>query len=206
MIFRLGLTGSIGMGKSATAALFRKAGVPVHDADRAVHDLYAAEAVPLIEAEFPGTTVNGVVDRERLSKRVLGDAAAIGKLEALIHPLVVEREKRFIQRCISTGFRLVVLDVPLLLETGGQARCDAVVVVTAPAELQRQRVLARQGMTEQRLSAILARQMPDAEKRRMAHFLVDSSRGFDAATRAVRDILRALAGRSSRFPKAACTE
>jgi dephospho-CoA kinase len=200
MILKLGLTGSIGMGKSATAELFRKAGVPVHDADRTVHDLYSGEAIPLIEAAFPGTTGNGSVDREKLSQCVLGNADAIKRLESIVHPLVGCREKQFIERCANRGLPLVVLDVPLLLETGGQARCDAVVVVSAPPDVQRQRVLARTGMTEQRFQTILARQMPDWEKRRRAHFLVDSGRGFDAAARAVRDILRALAGRPGRAP------
>lgn len=202
MTFLLGLTGSIGMGKSTTSAMFRAAGVPVHDADRAVHDLYAGVAAPQIEAAFPGTTAAGVVDRARLSAAVLGRPEALAKLEAIVHPLVRAEEQAFLEAARRSGAGVAVLDIPLLLETGGEGRCDAVVVVTAPAQVQRKRVLSRPGMTEEKFAAILARQMPDAEKRRRAHFLVDTSRGLMAAERQVRSILNAVAGRSGRNERA----
>lgn len=202
MTFLLGLTGSIGMGKSTTSAMFRAAGVPVHDADQAVHDLYAGAAAPQIEAAFPGTTANGGVDRARLSAAVLGRPEALAKLEAIVHPLVRAEEQAFLARARKSGATVAVLDVPLLLETGGEGRCDAVVVVTAPVEVQRKRVLGRPGMSEEKLAAILARQMPDAEKRHRAHFLVDTSRGLVAAERQVRSILNAVAGRFGRAERA----
>lgn len=198
MSFILGLTGSIGMGKSTTADMFRRSGVPVHDADHCVHQLYRGRAVPLIEAEFPGTVAAGAVDRTRLSAAVLGRPEALKRLEAIIHPLVREAEEAFVARCRSAGTGLAVLDIPLLFETGGQARCDAVLVVTAPAAIQAERVLRRPEMTPEKLAAILARQMPDAEKRRRAHFLVDTSRGLVEAQRQLGSILRALAGRPGR--------
>lgn len=198
MTFVLGLTGSIGMGKSTTAGLFVKRGVPLHDADAAVHRLHRGRAVAPIAEAFPGTVVDGVVDRAKLGAAVLGKPEALKRLEAIIHPLVREEEEAFIARCRKEGAGLAVIDVPLLFETGGQRRCDAVLVVTAPAEVQRQRVLARPGMTEEKLAAILSRQMPDAEKRRHAHFLVDTSRGLMAAERQVGSILTALAARPGR--------
>ena len=194
----LGLTGSIGMGKSVTAHLFAEAGVPVHDADAAVHRLYAGEAAPLVEAAFPGTTADGKVDRARLSERVIGRADEIQRLEAIVHPLVRAAEQRFLAEAAAHGTRLVVLDIPLLFETGGDRRVDAVVVVSAPPDLQRQRVLGRPGMTAEKLDAILDKQMPDAEKRARAHFVVDSSRGFDSARTQIHGILRAVAGMSGR--------
>jgi len=190
----LGLTGSIGMGKSVTARLFAEAGVPVHDADATVHRLYAGEAVPAIEAAFPGTTAAGGVDRDKLAAHVLDDKAAIARLEAIVHPLVRAAEERFLAEAAARGARVVVLDIPLLFETGGEKRVNAVVVVTAPPEVQRARALARPGMTEAKLAAILAKQMPDSEKRARAHFLVDSGRGMDSARTQVRGILRAVAG------------
>ena len=192
-MFILGLTGSISMGKSVTAGLFAEAGVPVHDADAAVHRLYEGEATAAVEAAFPGTTVDGKVDRARLAARVLDDAAAIGQLEAIVHPLVRESERRFLTEAAAQGARVVVLDIPLLFETGGDRRVDAIVVVSAPAEVQRTRALARPGMTEAKLIAILQKQMPDAEKRARAHFVVDSSRGIDSARAQVHGILRAVA-------------
>jgi dephospho-CoA kinase len=192
-MFILGLTGSIGMGKSATATMFAEEGVPVHDADAAVHRLYEGEAVPLIEAAFPGTTRNGKVDRDKLGRRVLGDDAAILRLEQIVHPLVRRAEEQFLAATAREGAPVAVLDIPLLFETGGQARCDAVAVVSAPADLQRARAMERPGMSEGKLAAILAKQMPDAEKRRRADFLVDTSRGFDAARAQVREILKAVA-------------
>lgn len=198
MTFVLGLTGSIGMGKSATAAIFREAGVPVHDADACVHALYRGKAAPLIEAEFPGVVADGIVDRAALSRRVLGQADRIAALEAIVHPLVREERRRLLVAAAAARAPVAVLDIPLLFETGGEADCDAVLVVTAPAEVQRRRVLARPGMTEQKFEAILARQMPDPEKRRRAHFIVDTGRGVPAAQAQVRGILRALAGRPGR--------
>lgn len=189
----LGLTGSIGMGKSATAAMFAAEGIPVHEADRVVHLLYESVAVAPVEQAFPGTTVGGKVDRERLARAVLDDPAALRRLEALVHPLVREAEQAFLQSARAAGARMAVLDIPLLFETGGEQRVHAVVVVSASAPLQRQRVLARAGMTEAKYQAILAKQLPDAEKRRRAHFVVDTSRGFDSARTQVRGIVRAVA-------------
>jgi len=190
----LGLTGSIGMGKSTTADLFRAAGVPVHDADATVHALYRGPAVAAIEAAFPGTTREGSVDRAALGARVLGDDAAVRRLEAIVHPLVRAAETAFLDGARSKGRRVVVLDIPLLFETGGDARVDAVVTVTAPADVQRARVLARPGATVETFERILARQMPDAEKRRRSHFLVDSGRGLAPARLQVEGILRACRG------------
>ncbi len=198
MTFILGLTGSIGMGKSTTAALFQARGIPVHDADATVHALYRGRAVPLIAAAFPDAVRDGVVDRPSLSAAVLGEPEAMARLEAIIHPLVREEEASFLRGCRQRGSGLAVLDVPLLLETGGESRCDAVLVVSAPADVQRARVLARPGMTPERFDAILARQMPDAQKRARAHFIVDTSRGVVAAGRQVGSILLALAGRPGR--------
>src|SRR5689334_5276718 len=174
-MFILGLTGSLGMGKSTTTKFFAEEGVPVHDADAAVHALYEGEAAPLIEKAFPGTTAAGKVDRDKLAQRVLNDATAIAKLEAIVHPLVRLAEKRFLAEAERAGAAVAVLDIPLLFETGADKRCDAVVVVSAPAEAQRARVFERPGMTEQKFAAILAKQMPDAEKRKRADFVVDTS-------------------------------
>jgi dephospho-CoA kinase len=192
-MFILGLTGSIGMGKSTTAQMFAEAGVPVQDADAVVHRLYEGEATPLIEAAFPGTTADGKVDRVKLGQRVLGDTAAIKRLEQIVHPLVAAARERFLSEAERNGAAVAVLDIPLLFETKGDERCDAVVVVSAPAEMQRQRTMERPGMTEQKLAAILANQTADAEKRRRADFVVDTSQGFDHARAQVRDILKALA-------------
>jgi dephospho-CoA kinase len=191
-MFILGLTGSIGMGKSATAKMFAEAGVPVHDADAVVHALYEGSATPLIEAAFPGTTNAGKVDRDKLGKRVLGDAEAIKRLEQIVHPLVAAARDKFLVEADRAGAAVALLDIPLLYETKGDARCDAVVVVSAPAAVQRQRAMERPGMTEQKLEAIIAKQMPDAEKRRRADFVVDTSQGFDHARAQVRDILKAV--------------
>ena len=196
----LGLTGSLAMGKSATAKMFAEEGVPVHDADAVVHRLYEGEATPAIEAAFPGTTVGGKVDREKLGKCVLGDAAAIKRLEQIVHPLVHAATQRFVAQAEASGAPVAVVDVPLLFETGGDKRCDAVVVVSAPANLQRTRAFERPGMTEEKLAAILAKQMPDAEKRARAEFVVDTSQGFDAARAQVRDILKAVAKMPRRRP------
>lgn len=197
MTFVLGLTGSIGMGKSATADLFRKLGVPVHDADAAVHGLYRGRAAPLIGQAFPGTVVEGVVDRAKLGAAVLNDPQRLKELEAIVHPLVREEKESFLRK-VSAFAPIAVLDIPLLFETSGEAGCDATLVVTAPAAVQRARVLARPGMTEEKFSAILAKQMPDSDKRARAHFLVDTSRGFESAEAQVRSILACLAGRPGR--------
>ena len=192
-MFVLGLTGSLGMGKSTTAGFFAELGVPVHDADATVHRLYKAEAVSPIEAAFPGTTANGEVDREKLAKRVLDDPAAIKKLEGIVHPLVRAAEEHFLTEAEKKNARVAVLDIPLLFETGGDRRCDAVVVVSAPEDVQRARIFERPGMTAQKFSAIAANQMPDAEKRKRADFTVDTSKGFDAARAQVREILARVA-------------
>ena len=190
----LGLTGSIGMGKSTTARMFVEAGVPVHDSDEAVHRLYSGIAAPLIEAEFPGTLVDGKVDRTRLAERVLGQPEAMKRLEGIVHPLVRADADAFLQRHRAAGAPLAVLDIPLLFETGGRDRVDKVVVVSAPAEVQRERVLARPGMTAEKFAAILARQVPDAEKRRLADFVVDSGEGMDSVRAQVAAILAELTG------------
>ncbi len=192
-MFILGLTGSLGMGKSTAARFFAEAGVPVHDADAVVHRLYEGEAVDAIEAAFPGTTAGGKVDRNKLAARVLGDAAALQRLEAIVHPLVQEAERRLLAEAAATGEKIAVLDIPLLFETGGDRRVDAVVVVSAPPDVQRARVLERPGMTIEKLESILSKQMPDAEKRRRADFVVDSSQGFESARAQVRAILDAVA-------------
>lgn len=188
----LGLTGSIGMGKSTTAKMFSEAGVPVHDSDAAVHRLYEGAAAPQVEALFPGTTSEGKVDRERLAQAVVGNPQALEKLELLIHPMVRQDADRFVAKHCARGTPLILLDIPLLFETGGTGRVDKVVVVTAPAEVQRERVLARPGMSEEKFKAILDRQTPDAEKRARADFIIDTSHGVDAARVEVRRIIESL--------------
>ena len=185
----LGLTGSIGMGKSTTAKLFVEAGVPVYDADAAVHKIYEGEAAPAIEAEFPGTTADGKVDRARLSAKVVHDPAAIKQLEGIVHPMLGASRKKFLDEAERSGAPVVVMDIPLLFETGGEKRVDAVVVVSTDAATQRERILARGTMTNEALDAILARQLPDAEKRKRADFVVDTSHGLDPVRAAIRDIL-----------------
>ena len=185
----LGLTGSIGMGKSTTAKLFAEAGVPVYDADATVHQIYEGEAAPVIEAAFPGTTVDGKVNRTRLSARVVHDPAAMKQLEALVHPMLRAHHQKFLDDAERSGAPVAVVDVPLLFETGGEKRVDAVVVVTTSPEIQRERILARDNMTAEKLEHILARQMPDAEKRKRADFIVDTSHGLDPVRSRIRDIL-----------------
>jgi dephospho-CoA kinase len=185
----LGLTGSIGMGKSTTAKLFAEAGVPVYDADATVHLIYQGEAAPAIEAAFPATTVNGKVDRSRLSAKVVNNPAAIARLEGIVHPMLRAYHQKFIEDAQRAGAPVAVMDVPLLFETGGDKRVDAVVVVTTTPEIQRERILARDNMTGEMLETILARQMPDAEKRRRADFVVDTSYGLDPVRVRIRDIL-----------------
>lgn len=185
----LGLTGSIGMGKSTTAKLFAEAGVPVYDADAAVHEIYQGEAAPAIEAAFPGTTVDGRVDRAKLSAKVVHDPAAIKQLEQIVHPMLGASRKMFLDEAERSGAPVVVMDIPLLFETGGEKRVDAVVVVTTSPETQRERILARGTMTPEALDAILARQLPDAEKRKRADFVVDTSDGLDPVRARIHDIL-----------------
>jgi dephospho-CoA kinase len=186
----LGLTGSIGMGKSTTAKLFAEAGAPVYDADATVHKLYEGEAVAPIEAAFPGTTANAKVDRAKLSARVVHDPVAMKRLEEIVHPMLGASRQKFFDDAKASGATVVVVDVPLLFETGGEKRVDAVVVVTTSPENQRERVLARGTMDEQKLDAIIARQMPDAEKRKRADFVVDTSHGLDPVRAQIRDILK----------------
>lgn len=193
----IGLTGSIGMGKSTTAEMFRAEGLPVYDSDQAVHDIYCGPAAARIEALFPGTVVDGVVDREKLAAKVLGDAEALRRLESVVHPLVREKRLEFLEECRRRGDKLVVFDIPLLFETGGESEVDAIVVASATEDVQRARVLTRPGMTEQKFAAISAKQVPDSEKRKRADFVVHTDRGFDVARDEVRLILRALAGRES---------
>jgi dephospho-CoA kinase len=191
-MFILGLTGSIGMGKTTTARLFAEAGVPVYDADAAVHELYESEAGPAIEAAFPGTTREGKVDRAALGQRVTGDPDALKFLESIVHPLVGKARERFLRDAEAAGAKVAVLDIPLLFETGGETRVDAVVVVSAPAKVQRARVLER-GVSAEQFEALLTRQMPDAEKRRRADFVVDTSQGIEPARAQVLSILAAVA-------------
>jgi len=196
--FVLCLTGSLGMGKTTAARYFSEAGVPVHDSDAVVHALYEGKAVSAIEQAFPGSTSGGKVDRAKLAAMVLNDRAALARLEAIVHPLVSESTDEFLADAKAKGALVVVLDVPLLFETDTHRRCDATVVVSAPAEIQRQRVLERPGMTEEKFSAILSKQLPDAEKRRRADFIVDSSKDYDHARAQVRDILRTVAKMTKR--------
>jgi dephospho-CoA kinase len=191
--FVLCLTGSLGMGKSATAKMFADAGVPVHDSDAVVHALYEGEAVAAIEAAFPGTTADGKVDRAKLAAVVINDRAELKRLEAIVHPLVGAARDKFLGDAQSSGTPVVLLDIPLLFEIGGEARCNAVVVVSAPADMQRKRAFERPGMTDEKFAVLVAKQVPDAEKRRRADFVVDTSQGFDHARAQVRDILSAVA-------------
>jgi dephospho-CoA kinase len=188
----LGLTGSVGMGKSTAAKMFEEEGVPVFDADAAVHRLYEGEAVQLIEAAFPGTTREGRVDRDLLSARVVGDERALAKLESIIHPLVMTARKAFLATAENAGAKIAVLDIPLLFETGGHVRVDKVAVVSAPHHMQKARVMQRPGMTEEKFAAIHTRQIPDAEKRVRADFIIDTSQGFDVTRENIRAILREL--------------
>jgi dephospho-CoA kinase len=192
-VFVLGLTGSIGMGKSTTAQLFRDAGVPVYDADAMVHRLYAGEAVPAIEAAFPGTTGNGMVDRQKLSAQVVHDPEAMQRLESIVHPMLRAHEEAFLAKAAQDQAPVAVLDIPLLFETGRADRVDAVLVVTTSPEIQRARILSRPNMTPDKLDLILARQLPDAEKRRRADFVVDTSHGLEDARQQIRHLLAKIA-------------
>lgn len=188
----LGLTGSIGTGKSTTAKMFAAQGIPVNDADQVVHELYAGEAVPMIEAAFPGTTADGKVDRALLARQLIDNPEGFKRLEAIVHPLVRQKEVAFLEQERAKGTPAVLLDIPLLYETGGESRLDKVIVVTCSPETQAERVLARPGMTEEKFNSILARQVPDAEKRERADFIVDTEQGMEAARAQVRDILTEL--------------
>ena len=198
----IGLTGSIGMGKSTTAAMFREAGVPVYDADAAVHDLYdvGGAAVGPVGEAFPGVVKDGRVDREALRQAVLSDPEALKRLNAVVHPLVGRDRAGFFQKAEADGADMVVLDIPLLFETGGHANVDAVVVASAPADMQRERVLARPGMTPERLDAILAQRMADVDKRARAHFVVDTSRGLEPARERVAEIIALMRDPQRRPP------
>jgi dephospho-CoA kinase len=196
----LGLTGSIGMGKSTTAKLFTEAGVPVYDADATVHQIYQGEAAPLIEAAFPDTTADGKVDRAKLSAQVVHRPEAMKRLEQIVHPLLRAYHENFLNEAERSGAPVAVVDVPLLFETGGDKRVDAVVVVSTDPATQRERILSRDDMTPAKLDAILARQMPDAEKRRRADFVVDTSHGLEPVRAAIRDILQATVKMPRRRP------
>jgi dephospho-CoA kinase len=191
-MIRIGLTGSIGMGKSTSAKLFAEAGIPVNDSDAVVHDLYSGEAVPLVEATFPGATADGKVDRQELSRKLADDPSGFKRLEAIVHPLVRERERQFLERQRQAGADMVVLDIPLLFETGADERVDKIVVVSCDPQIQRQRVLARPGMTEEKFNMILSRQTPDAEKRARADYVIDTGGSIDAARMQVREIIADL--------------
>jgi dephospho-CoA kinase len=197
----IGLTGSIGMGKSETAKMFARHGVPVCDSDATVHALYdkGGAAVEPVGAAFPGVVVDGRVDREKLSREVVGTPEALRKLELIVHPLVGAAQRAALQAAADCGAKMVVLDIPLLFETGGRARVDVVVVVSAPGDVQRQRVLARPGMTAEKLDAILLKQMPDAEKRTRADFVVDTSLGLAHAEAQVIAIIDALKHREGKI-------
>jgi dephospho-CoA kinase len=192
-MFILGLTGSIGMGKSTTAAMFRAAGVKVHDSDAAVHALYRGTAAPRIEAAFPGTVRDAAVDREVLASRVVGDRAAMALLESIVHPLVKADRDAFLAEARAAGEKIVVVDIPLLFESGAESEVDAVLLVTASEAVQKARIAARLGMTQAKLAVILGRQMPDSEKRRRADFIIDTSAGLDDTERQVNKLLRNIA-------------
>lgn len=196
-MIRIGLTGSIGMGKSTTAQMFVEEGCPLHDADATVHRLYQSRAVPLIEAAFPGTTDENTVNREALAGEVLGKPDAMKRLEAIIHPLVREEERKFYQKVKEDRADIVVLDIPLLFETKAEERCDVIVVVSADENIQRDRVLARSGMNAEKFEAIKAKQMPDSEKRARADYVIDTGKGFENARQQVRDILTAVRSRQA---------
>lgn len=195
----VGLTGSIGMGKSTAAAMFRRLGVPVYDADATVHGLFAVggEAVAAIADAFPGVVENGVVDRSLLGARVFADAAALARLEAIVHPLVFRKRAAFLARERWRRTPVVVLDIPLLFETGAERTCDVVAVVSAPAFLQAQRLLRRPGMSRRRLAAIRSRQMADADKRRRADVVIPSGLGRAVTWRAIRRLVADLSRRSA---------
>jgi len=188
----VGLTGSIGMGKTTTARFFADEGIPVNDADAVVHDLYRTDAVQPVEREFPGSTKNGLVDRQELSRQLASRPDGFKRLEAIVHPLVRERERQFLDRQKQAGADIVVLDIPLLFESGRDDAMDTIVVVTSDPDIQRERVLARPAMTEEKFRLILSRQTPDREKRQKADFLIDTGNGMDAARARVQAIIKSL--------------
>lgn len=190
----LGLTGSIGMGKSTTAGMFAAEGVPVNDADQVVHSLYRNEAVAPVGQAFPGTIREGIVDRQELSRQLAADPGKFKLLEQIVHPLVREKENQFVEDCRRRSIPLAVLDIPLLFETGGESRVDRVAVVTCDPAEQKKRVLARTGMTEEKFALILSRQVPDAEKRARADFIIDTGHGLDQARKQVQWIIQKLTG------------
>lgn len=190
----LGLTGGVGMGKSTCAAMFADAGVAIFDADATVHALYSGQAAPAVEAAFPGTMIDGAIDRSRLAKIVIGDPAAIARLEKIVHPMVREAENSFRVRSMSQGRRIVLLDIPLLLDNGDEGRVDAIILVSTTPDIQKARVLARRGMSEEYFAALLAKQMPDAEKRARVHFIIDTGGEFADTNRQVNDVMKAIAG------------
>ncbi|MFN3506854.1 MAG: dephospho-CoA kinase [Allorhizobium sp.] len=194
----IGLTGSIGMGKTTTAALFAEEGVPVNDADQVVHDLYRGEAVAPIAELFPDAVIDGVVDRRRLSENLAKNPAKFGELEAIVHPLVRQREKEFLRQQRDLGQPVALLDIPLLFETGAENRVDKIVVVSCGPDVQRQRVLDRPGMSEEKFNLIISRQMPDAEKRSRADYVIDTGHGIDKAREQVKTILEELRGQAER--------
>ena len=187
-----GLTGSIGMGKTTTAQMFRDMGIPVFDSDAEVHDLYRTEAVAAVEKAFPGVTEAGVINRQKLGERVIGNPEAFKRLEAIVHPLVRKRERDFRKQAEAAGNQLVVLDIPLLLETGRQESIDVLIVVSASADVQRRRVLERKGMTREKFEVILSRQVPDEDKRRQADFVIDTGSGLETARKQVQEIIETL--------------
>lgn len=191
-MLRIGLTGSIGMGKSTMGKLFAEAGVPVNDSDAVVHDLYAGEAAPLVHAAFPGTMKEGAVDRQELARQLAGSADGFKRLEAIVHPLVRKREAEFIERERQRGSPMVLLDIPLLFETGAESRVDVIVVVSCDPQIQRERVLARPGMTVEKFDMILARQTPDAEKRARADYVIDTAHSIETARKRVAEIVSDL--------------
>jgi dephospho-CoA kinase len=191
-MLRIGLTGSIGMGKSTMAKLFAEAGLPVNDADAVVHDLYAGEAAPLVDAAFPGTLKDGAVDRRELARQLALRSDGFKQLESIVHPLVRQREAEFIERERAKGTTMVILDIPLLFESGAEKRVDAIVVASCDPQIQRQRVLARPNMTEEKFNMILARQTPDAEKRARADYVIDTGHSIDAARQRVAEIVSDL--------------
>ncbi|CDM55695.1 MULTISPECIES: dephospho-CoA kinase [Rhizobium] len=191
-MLRIGLTGSIGMGKSTMAKFFAEAGVPVNDSDAVVHDLYAGEAAPLVDAAFPGTLKNGAVDRQELGRQLAGSPDGFKRLEAIVHPLVRKREAEFIEREQQRSADMVLLDIPLLFETGAQSRVDVIVVVSCDPQIQRERVLARSGMTVEKFNMILARQTPDAEKRARADYVIDTGHSIETARKRVAEIVSDL--------------
>lgn len=195
-MIRLGLTGSIGMGKSTTARLFADAGIPTNDADAVVHELYSGEAAPLVDASFPGTMRNGVVDRQELARQLAADPTGFKTLEGIVHPLVRERERQFLEQARSAGADIVVLDIPLLFEAKAESRVDKIVVVSCDPQIQRSRVLARPNMTEEKFDMILSRQMSDAEKRSRADYVIDTGLGIETARERVNEIIAELRGRT----------